>query len=351
MKYTWNIIITVLLVALIGLVLYNNKREIDLKVEFAERNVEVFPVKTISLEPKIFHKTLTFTGILKPNVELYVNAPVQGRVLSIYAKEGESVNRNSVLLKVEDEYLRAEYNIDKQNYELAQKNLSRIESLSDEGAVTGQQLEQLENQANSAQIKKGITEKRLNETWVKSPVKGNVNQLLVKEGMLVNQTVPLCEIVDISKFKISLKVTEKEISYLEKGQKVTIIPESKSDESFTGTIKNVALNADFALQYGVDIEFDNPTNWLKGGMMVTVEYMIEDDEKSFVVPKDCVISENGTSYIYVFKENKAVKKPINIRDENGELYKIDGKLVANEQVIVEGQSKLYDGVSIKVIES
>ena len=351
MKNFWSIIISILLLVLIVLTLIQNKKEIELKVEYAEKKLDTIPVRTVKLKSDLFTKELRYTGVIRPITSIFVNAPVQGKVLDIFPEVGSKVNSNTTLIKVDDTYLKAEYQIDKKNYELAQKNLERVENLSDEKSITGQQLDQIENQVQSAEIKKGITEKRLNETWVKSPVKGNINQFFIEKGMLISPTVPICEIVDITKFKVSLKVTESEAVQLHTGQKVKIIPQSNPSESLVGEIKYISLNADYALQYTVDIEFENHTDWLKGGMVCDIIITLQDDQKELIVPKKCIVTENEHIYLFVAEDNKAFRKDVNILDENDSYYKIEANLSENQDIIFEGQSKLTDGVPIKIISS
>jgi|GEM_PF-2268929 len=351
MKSLWSIIISLLLLALIVVTLMHNKKEIELKVEYAEKKIAVIPVRTTRLQAGYFTNDLKFTGIIRPISSIYVNAAVQGEIEQIFPEVGERVNQQTTLIKVDDKYLQAEYKIDQQNYELAQRNLKRIESLKDENAVTGQQLDQLENQAQSSEIKKGITEKRLNETWVKAPIKGVINQFFVEKGALIGPTVPICEIVDISRFKISLKVAEKDVVNLHKGQKVNIIPQSNPDKIFEGKIKYISLNADFALQYTVEIELENQADWLRGGMVCDIQIQIKDDDLGKIVPKKCVINTNHKMYIYAVRKGKAVRTEVVILDENEESYKVEGDLAKDEEIIVEGQSKLSDGDPIKIITS
>ncbi len=351
MKNVWNVIIVVLLLVLIVSVLIKNKSETDVKIELAERKLEETPVQVEQVMFGKLDEELVFTAIIKPIVQLHINAPVQGRVLNVLAKEGMYISKNALLIKTEDDYLRAEYQVDKKNYELAEKNLERVENLKSENAIPKTQYDQLLAQAEGAEVKKAITEKRLNETLVKSPVHGYINKIYVKKGMLINPSVPIGEVVDVSKFVVNLHVSENDVLHLKKGMQVNIIPKAKPEEVFVGEIKSISINADFALQYEVVIEFDNNTEWLRGGMQCEIKISLEDDQPGWVVPSSAIIHSSDSSYVYLLKDGLAKQISVNIVATQNGKSKVVGLLKKQDMIVVEGTSKLENNSKVKVIKN
>ncbi len=350
MKAFWNILITTLLLVLIVLVLRNNKQETELNIAFAERKVEEIPVRVEAVQYGTLSRELVFKDVIKPILELRLNAPVQGRVTKVFAKDGESIGHNALLIKTEDDYIQAEYKVDKQNFELAKKSLGRLDNLKEENAVPKSQYDQVAAQLENAEVKKAITEKRLNETWVRSPVSGFLNQMYVKEGMLINPSVPIAEIIDLSKCKIILFVSEFDVVDLKEAMAVEIIADTRPDESLRGEITSITRNVDFAMKYAVNIEFVNSTDWVRGGMSCKVIIPIKDEREGLLVPSQSLIKDSDSSFVYLVSQGIAKKTPVTVISENKGTIKVDGNFNRNDMVIVEGQTKLKNDIKIKIIE-
>ena len=83
MKNILSYIITFCLMAIVVLMLYRNKKEINAKIAFAEQKVEAYPVKIEEVKAGTIDSRLEVPGILEASEELMLIAETQGRVLKI----------------------------------------------------------------------------------------------------------------------------------------------------------------------------------------------------------------------------------------------------------------------------
>jgi cobalt-zinc-cadmium efflux system membrane fusion protein len=133
-----------------------------------------------------------------------------------------------------------------------------------------------------------------------SPINGYITKSEAVRGMFVDPSDILCEIIDPSHLHVELKVFEKDISRLRKGQSIDFrIPEA-SGESCRGEVVLI----------GREIEGDERTVTVHGhitrrtGMNLTpgmyVEAVINTDPGRVEgLPAEAFVNQEGRSYVYV----------------------------------------------------
>ncbi len=83
-------------------------------------------------------------------------------------------------------------------------------------------------------------------------------------------------------------------------------------------------------------------------MFGEVSFVKDQSEKTIVLPVDSVITKGGEKYVFVLKDNKAVKTPVQTGIENGNEVEITSGLTENMDVVIKGQTYLEDGDHIEV---
>ncbi|MDZ7607597.1 MAG: efflux RND transporter periplasmic adaptor subunit [Cyclobacteriaceae bacterium] len=222
MKKYLSYIITLSLFVIIILMLVQNRKEMNVQIAFSEQKVTNFPVKVHVVQKEPLNTRLEVSGILAPAQELMVMAETQGRVLAVLKKEGQWVNRGEAIAQVDNELMQAELSVTQLNLEKARKDRERADVLSEGGAITQQQHEGLQLNEQAAESRYTVSEKRMKDTLIKAPISGYINKLFIKEGGMIGGAVPVCELVNIQYFKMSVKADERDIIKIVPGQEVNI---------------------------------------------------------------------------------------------------------------------------------
>ncbi|MCK5103776.1 MAG: efflux RND transporter periplasmic adaptor subunit [Cyclobacteriaceae bacterium] len=351
MKKSLPYIITICLIVIVVLMLLRNKQEIDAQIAFAEQKVEAFPVKVEEVKLGTLDTKLEVSGILAPVHELMLMAETQGRVIAIYKKEGNWVNKGDMIAKVNDELMRAELMVTEANYKKAQKDLERAKTLNDGGAITQQQLEGLQLNEKAAHAKYITSKKRLSDTAIKAPISGYINKLFLKEGGMIGAGVPACELVNIRSLKMSLKVDENDVVKISREQIVEVKVGFLKDKMLKGEVVSIGTKADYALQYGIEIIIsENPDERLKAGMVATALFNFPDEEEGPVISRKALVGSARDPKVYVVEGDKAILRTIKISESNEDLVKISDGLSEGDRLVSVGQFNLRNQVEVKVIE-
>jgi membrane fusion protein, multidrug efflux system len=351
MKNVLSYIIVLCLIVLIVLTLFRNKQEIESQIAFAEKKVEAYPVKVEEVKMGTLDSGLKLAGILTGAAELMLMAETQGRVAAIFKKEGEWVQKGSVIAQIDDALMQAELIVTEANYLKAEKDLERAVALSDGGAITQQQLEGLQLNEKAAKAKYIVSKKRADDAVIKAPIAGYINKLFLKEGGMIGPTVPVCELVNTRALKITVKVDEQEVVKIVPGMEVEIEAASLVGILLKGKVTSIGTKADYALQYAIEIMIDeNPGEKLKAGMVATATFVFPDEQNGPVIPRGALEGSIKDPKVYVVQGNQAILKSIRISHANDQKIKVMSGLSEGELLITAGQFNLRDGMQVKILQ-
>jgi RND family efflux transporter MFP subunit len=333
------------------------------KTDGAEaQKVDVFTVKTGTVETAAMTATFKATGTLEGIREANVNSETMGRILSVSVNNGSRVGQGSPLVIVDNELKAigvAQAEAQRMTAEAAlakaKIDLGRTQELQKSSAVTKSQLELADLQVKSAeatlkgaQSGEALARRQLADATIKSPFAGVVAMRYVNQGELLSNNTKVATIVDDSKMKLKIGIGEMDVSLLKIGDKVKVTVDAVPGKEFEGTISTISSKSDMARSYTVEVEIPNNDKSLKSGMFARAEIDREAARNVPTVPAAAVIY-NGTRTQIFTVDDKGIAhlKGIKIGTTTPERAEIVEGLASNETVVTFGQAQLKDGVHVK----
>jgi membrane fusion protein, multidrug efflux system len=184
---------------------------------------------------------------------------------------------------------------------------------------------------------------------VESPLSGIVGRLYVDIGSNVSAQSAVALVMDMSKAKILLEVPEIHLPRVAVGQKASIRVDAYPGEVFEGTVTQVSPVVSLENRAApVEILLDNADGRLRSGMFAHVALILQIHTGVPVVPKEAVLGKNSERFVYVVRSGKAKMAPVRIGVREGPQYEIKSGLAAGDMVVVVGQQRLREGVSVLV---
>ncbi|MDR2465790.1 MAG: efflux RND transporter periplasmic adaptor subunit, partial [Prevotellaceae bacterium] len=276
--YPW--IISILLILLIVAVWIGNNQEIDRKSRLSLETNTVIPVNVTKAQWTEMNLSITATGKIVADNSLTLISKAQGVVLAKYAKAGERVTKGTPIAKVEDHLIRENLRVAEANYAKAKKDAERYESLQKAGAVTKTETEVVQLSLKNAEQQVFALKDQLQNTLLTAPVSGILENVLIEEGSLVSQGMAVAEIIDPSRLKMEIAVTEREIGQLKRGQKAKITSDVFAGKVFEGTVGMTGVQGDGTMSYKAEIILPAPQD-LKPGMFAVahIQSDLSDERK------------------------------------------------------------------------
>ena len=293
----------------------------------------------------------TYVGNLLPNQRVIMRSEIDGVIENIYFDEGEEIVKNKKLVDISTKELSLKLKIALADSKLAESNLNRDEKLAKKNLISNAQLDQTRTFAERALLNKELSKISLNKSLIKSPMKGTVKTRFVKVGEFVRKGDRLAEILEIDRILIKVNIPEQEILQIIIGQKVDIVLYIFENKKIVGKVKKIGLEADASNRtFPVEIEVDNLERKLRPGMLARVTFTQRVDQDQVVVPRHTIMERDRGRIVYVVDNGKAFQREVSIGISQQENVQILKGLSKGEQLVVEGHTKLTDGVEINIVQ-
>ncbi|MCA9400730.1 MAG: efflux RND transporter periplasmic adaptor subunit, partial [Candidatus Omnitrophica bacterium] len=173
-------------------------------------------------------------------------------------------------------------------------------------------------------------------------IHGVILAVYVKLGDHVDRLKSLMSIVNIDKLRVTVDVYEKDIGFVEVGQKAQIESIGFPGKKFSGEVVYISPQVEEESQaIKVRIDVDNSEHLLRLGMFVSAELIYGSDKKVMAVPQSAVQELNGEDIVFVMEEkNRFALREVTLGQSFGDYVEIKKGVQEDEQVVTQGSFNL-----------
>ena len=306
-------------------------------------------VKIMVIKSGMIQEYLKTTGTLLADEEVEMTFEGQGKIETIYFREGSHVNKGAVLSKLNDDDLQAQ--LVKMNLQnnLLQERLNRQKVLLAREAISQESYDQLltDLQSNEAEIK--IIRVQIDKTEIKAPFDGIIGLRYVSEGAYVSQNTRIARLVKNQPLKIEFAVPERYAGVIKVGNDLSFQLDN-ADEKYAARV--------YAMEPAVDpgtrtmtlrALYPNNDSRLQPGRFVSVLLIIREKKDAIQVPTEAIIPELGGEKVFTVVNGRAVSIPVTIGMRTPEAVEIIGGLHAGDSVVISGIMQLRADMPVSVL--
>ncbi|MBQ3080002.1 MAG: HlyD family efflux transporter periplasmic adaptor subunit [Clostridia bacterium] len=178
---------------------------------------------------------------------------------------------------------------------------------------------------------------------VKANFDGTVNDVMVEKGDSVSGSTQLCQVVDFSNMKVTMRVDEYDISKVYVGQEciVTVTALEKSFPSVISHINRLSASNGNVAYYTVTATVEVTEDVLPG-MQATISIPKEQAVDVVVVKMDALSFDPfNNAYVYVMNdEGKLEARSVTVGVDNGNYIEIKSGIASGEMVYVEVEEEV-----------
>jgi RND family efflux transporter MFP subunit len=310
--------------------------------------------------------SIALTGSIEPFRQVGIVPQISGKIDAIWVKEGDTVRRGEKLARLETKTAELQLAQAKANvaaaeagFNAASKDLDRMRALHDQESISPQALEkvQLAYEAAKAQLEQAnaardLAQHQMDISTMKAPFDGIIAGKYLNEGEMINPGMPgekgVVTLMDISKVKVHVNVSEADIEKVRVGQPVQVAVGASFDRGYTGVVSSINLAADpLSRSFRAEITVPNENRQLKAGMYARVKLFTEMRKDVLVVPEKAVVAEKAQAVAYIVDRNKARRREVVIGIVSDGQTEIRSGLAEGDSVVVEGNYGLFDGAPVK----
>lgn len=271
---------------------------------------------------------------------------VAAKILKVHHEVGDRVKADEVIISLDKEDPRssAQYRQLKAVYETTLLNYRRILELKESGAVSQSEFDSIKMKLD---VDRANLESVMETVSLSSPIDGVILDLNAREGELVTPARPVAVVARMDRVRLVSEVSESDIRNIAPGQRVFMDSGTRRPPN-TGSVTRVTLNADPATGlFRIEMEVENRGEALKIGTYTTAQIEVIRDEQALYVDLRALQQEpDGSYYVYAVSGGRARKTPVDIAGMNDRSARIISGLSENDVVVVNGFTRLDDGVKV-----
>ncbi len=314
-------------------------------------------VKVEKVSEEEVEQLATFTASVEPEIINNISASMANRIKAIYVDEGMQVSAGQKLVLLDDvntTNYEAQVDNARANLRLAETNYNRAKELLDIGGGTRQSVDQMEIQLVNARNALSTAERTLRNarenTLLLSPISGVVTARNYDPGDMTGQ-LPILTVARVKPVKAVINVSESDFSKIHKGMPARLTFQTYGDEEFAGTVTLIAPTVSAESRtFGVEITIPNHDSRILPGMFGRATLDLGKVTRT-VVPDKAVVKQPGSAnqYVYTYSDGKVHYIQVELGRRLGDRYELLTELPADTEVVVAGQSRLADGVSVRLM--
>ena len=251
------------------------------------------------------------------------------RIRRILVDVGDPVRRGQTLVELDAA------NIDQLKIQLDQieRDYNRAAELLRIGSGTQMAVEQAKAQLDAARTQ---YQNARENTILTSPVSGVATARNYDPGDM-SGNLPILSVGQISPaVKAVINVTENDLTLVRRGMEAMVKFDAFPDEAFHAT-----------RTFATEVTISNPKGEIKPGLFayVTLDF---GSRNNVVVPDRAVVKQTGSGnkFVYVYKGGKVSFNLVELGRRLDSGYEIISGVADGDSVVITGQSRLADGVSV-----
>ncbi|MFN3395824.1 MAG: efflux RND transporter periplasmic adaptor subunit [Thermodesulfovibrionales bacterium] len=332
------------------------------------KTYKVAGVKSVSFE-------LQYPGRTKSISRVTVVARVGGILKDRHFKEGQFVNKDALLFKIEPDIYQAEYDSARAQVEQAMAELNRaerdwqrIKASYDDGVASEQQrdaalsaYEQAKAMLETARARLKQAEINLKYTDVRAPVSGITGMRFVDTGNMVNPNTALVTITEIDPVYVEFAIPDTDLMRL-KAESLRLQENKKNTLSVYILIEDKPYKHRGQIDFidsvidektssvSVRAVFPNPEKSLMPGQFVRIIIKGLQRKNVIIVPQKAVLQTPLGPAVYVVENGRAIMKNIKLGDKTGEDFIVEEGLKPGDMVIIDNLMKLRPEMPVKIGE-
>jgi len=306
------------------------------------------PVEAAIVKQEALVRSIVAVGSLLANEQVMLQPEFEGKVVTIHFKEGQKVNKDDLLVTLDDSIYRAELNQAEARLKLSQANTKRINALRKKGLSNEQEEDQAISELGVNKASRVLARTRLQKMAIHAPFAGTVGLRSISEGDYLSRGQDIVTLINSNPIKLEFRIPEVYLSEVAIGQNVDVLVDAFRGEKFSGEVYAIAPEVDVGgRSFMVRAQIANDNNRLVPGLFAQVELVLERKENALLIPEAALMPAGDQQYVYRIEDGKAVRAEVSLGMRQGDLVEVISGLDAGAQVITAGQMKIMDGSKVQ----
>lgn len=282
------------------------------------------------------------TGNIQADESVDLKTETAGKVVKIFFKEGAKVKEGELLLKLNDQELRAQYDRAKARQKLAEEQEYRQRILLKKEAISQQEYDIVFTELQSLKAETELINAQLAKTELRAPFSGQLGLRMISVGDYINTTSTIAKLVKNDKVKITFSVPEKYSNSIKNNAEIIFSVEgnNKKYKASVYAIEPIIDENTRTLQVRA---IANNEGELVPGSFSKVELELKELRNTIIIPNQSVIPILKGKKVYISENGLAKEVIIETGIRNDQYIQVVSGLKVGDTVITTGIMSIKNG--------
>jgi len=279
-----------------------------------------------------FPSSIEVNGSVLSEEMVELHPEISGRLTLLNIPDGATVKAGTILAKINDADLQAQLQLQKVQYDLAQKTEQRMKKLLSVNGVDHATYDAALSQMNLVDANIKVINAQIDKTVIRAPFEGRLGLRQVSQGAYVTPATLLGTLQQSDKIKIDFTVPESYENLIGIGKTVAI-QASGSTENLVATISAIEPQISSSTR-NIKVRAKLESGTLIPGAFVKV--LLDNKITGIVVPTNVIIPDAFSNQVVLIKKGKAKFVNVETGIRTPSVVEITKGIKVGDSVVVSG---------------
>jgi membrane fusion protein (multidrug efflux system) len=287
-------------------------------------------------------ESIVITGNIQADESVDLRTESAGKVTKIFFSEGAKVKQGELLLKINDQELKAQYDRAKARQKLAEEQEYRQRILLKKEAISQQEYDIVFTELQSLKAETELINAQLAKTELRAPFAGQLGLRMISVGDYITPTSTITKLVKNDKVKITFSIPEKYSNSMKKNAEIIFMVEG-NDRKYKANVYAIEPMIDENTRTLQVRAIANNDGELIPGSFSKVELGLKEIKNAILVPNQAIIPILKGKKVYTVENGLAKEVIIETGIRNDQFIQVTSGLNVGDTVITTGIMSIKNG--------
>ncbi|MDX1666263.1 MAG: efflux RND transporter periplasmic adaptor subunit [Saprospiraceae bacterium] len=313
----------------------------------AARNAAL-PVEAVIARPEVLTDDISVNGSTLPSEEVTITSEVPGKIHRILFREGTYVGKGTPLVQLDTEELEAQRERLLVQQDLNSGIAARMKNLYDREAVSLQEYEIAEAEAEQVKAQLALLEVQIQKRTIKAPFAGTLGLRRVSEGSYISPGMPIVNLVSANPIHIQFSIPEKYSQAIRVGSSITFKLESVEEPIRAAVIATEPKIDPDTRTFQLKASAQNPQGRILPGSFANVTVNLKSYQSAILIPTEAIVSQLEGQTVFLYRDGKADLVPVKTGIRRDVSIQILEGIQEGDTVITSGILQMRPGAPVRI---
>lgn len=336
--------LSILLISMISYACKKSDKNSDKKMTGGKMNQPV-TANYFVITDTTLKESIVVTGNVQAEESVDLKTESSGKIIKIFFSEGTKVKQNDLLLKINDQELKAQYDRAKARQKLAEEQEYRQRVLLKKEAISQQEYDIVYTELQSLKAETELINAQLAKTELRAPFSGQVGLRMVSVGDYITPNTNIAKLVKNDKVKITFSIPEKYASSMKENAEIHFMVEG-DDEKYKAKVYAIEPMIDENTRTLQVRAIANNNGRLIPGSFSKVELELKEIKNAILIPNQAIIPILKGKKVYIAENGQAKEVVVETGIRNDQFIQVTSGLKSGDTVITTGIMSIKNGAKL-----